>query len=240
MYHSQLTSLSSLPQMKDLMRFVIAISLGDGNLPKTSALANIFSSVYPCIIGGFWHAVIWRRDGEKMKKMVALAAVMTLAFTLAGCGGNDGAESAASVADPLIAGTTSAGKADVVAAPESSESTEESSSSDAATSDGSSEQAASPWNIPNGEWLGYDRFSGEQISGSKIIVYEMTAGSFVFDFYSGTPDRVYRGLTVFPDSSGHAMYDSESGVTLEITLSDNLVAIDEIEGMGAIAYDFKK
>ena len=172
---------------------------------------------------------------------------MALSFALVGCGGNDNAESAASAADPLVAGTASAGKADVAAAPESSAvkanvaaAPAESSSSDASTSDNSSEQAACPWNIPNGEWLGYDRFSGVQISGSKIVVYEVTADSFVFDFYSATPDRVYRGLTVSPDSSGHATYDSESGVTLEITLSDNLVAIDEIEGMGAIAYDFRK
>lgn len=170
-----------------------------------------------------------------MKKIVALTTVMVLAFALTGCGGNDSTESAASVA-----GAASAGKADVAAAPESGTESAESSSSDAATSGGSSNQAVSPWNIPNGEWPGYDRFSGDQISGSKIVVYEVTTDTFVFDFYSATPDRVYRGLTVFPDSSGRATYDSESGVTLEITLSDNLVAIDEIEGMGAIAYDFKK
>ena len=175
-----------------------------------------------------------------MKKVVALAIVTVFSLALAGCGGDDRAGSVASTADSLVAGTASAGKADVAAAPESSASSAESSSSEAATSSNSSEQAVSPWDISNGEWLGYDRFSGEQISGSKIVVYEVTADSFVFDFYSGTPDRVYRGLTVFPDSSGHATYDSESGATLEITLSDNLIAIDEIEGMGAMAYDFKK
>lgn len=175
-----------------------------------------------------------------MKKAITLMAAMALTFALAGCGGNDNAESAASTDGPLIAGTASVGKADVAAAPESNASSGEAASSDAATSSSSPEQVASPWNIPNGEWLGYDRFSGERISGSKIVVYEVAADTFVFDFYSATPDRVYRGLTVFPDSSGHATYNSESGVTLEITLSDNLVAIDEIEGMGAIAYDFKK
>lgn len=173
-----------------------------------------------------------------MKKVFALVAAMALALAVSGCGA--GGESAASSSDPLESGSANAGKASVAALPDSSASAGGSSESGGASSGGSSDQAASPWSISNGEWLGYDGFSGEPISGSKIVVYEATADTFVFDFYSGTPDRVYRGITVSPDSSGHATYDSESGVILEITLSDNLVAIDEIEGMGAIAYDFRQ
>ena len=181
-----------------------------------------------------------------MKKMMCLTVAMVCALALSACsGGNAGEEGSAASgqmeqagADIEMAGDAanadaSVGAADAaVAGDVADEAVSDDANGDAA------EAEAAPWNIPLGTWQGYDRFSGEPVDGLTVTVYEVTEESIVFDYIS--PARAHRGLTAFLDASGYASYDIDSGnLILNITLSDNLIMIDEIEGLGAMAYDFK-
>lgn len=190
-----------------------------------------------------------------MKKVVCVMVVAVLSLTLAGCGGPkadqasvEQAATSLSVEDKAAASAAPAdGPADTAAAPESaatvassSSASQSSNSSSSQSSDSSASQpqASEPrWNLPEGSWSGRDRFSGESPSGLGLTIREATADKIVFNYSSPSGDS-YSGLTAYPDSSGKASVDAGGGVSLEITFSDNYIMLDEIEAMGAMAYEF--
>lgn len=189
-----------------------------------------------------------RRD-LNMRKAIVLAVTALMALTLVGCGGGNDIESASTAADPLVSGTagsnsggSDADNADaaavskpdaqaVVNTPDSSNT-----SSGSTAPDPQPEPEACPWNIPAKSYAGYDRFSGEKVDGLTLVVHEVTADRIVFDY--ATPARALNSITASVDSSGHAS-TTQGTVTLELTLGDGSISVDEIEGMGAMAYIFK-
>ena len=88
-----------------------------------------------------------------------------------------------------------------------------------------------------GGFTGYDRFSGEQVGGAYIYVHDSDSEKVVFNYFSSQGD--FHDLTAYLDSSLKSTVYITDTCYLEMTFTQGTIYVDEIEGMGAMAYDFK-
>lgn len=91
--------------------------------------------------------------------------------------------------------------------------------------------------IPSGWYDCYDRFSGEMITGFYIEILESNSSQAVFNYSNS--QGVFEGVIAELDGTGHATVDLTDTLTLEITFYEYEIHVDELEGMGAMAYIFK-
>ena len=192
-----------------------------------------------------------------MRKAIVLAVTALMALAFVGCGGGNDVESASVAADPLVSGTAgagsggsgedkpdaaAAGKSDAAAAgkPDAQAATNASesgnSSGGSTMSDPAPEHEAGPWNIPQKTYAAYDRFSGDKLDSPTLTVRGVWADRIEFDYAKS--DGTWNGVSVNLDSSGRGSVQID-GVTFDVVLGDGFIEVDEIEGMGAMAYVFK-
>ncbi len=88
-----------------------------------------------------------------------------------------------------------------------------------------------------GGFTGYDRFSGEQVGGAYIYVHDSDSEKVVFNYT--TSQGTYKNLTAYLDSSLKSTVYITDTCYLDMTFTQGTIYVDEIEGMGAMAYDFK-
>lgn len=190
-----------------------------------------------------------------MKKAIVLVvSAAMMALLLAGCGGGskDAESTVASVSDASANAGASANDdasanasapdaaakpAPDAAAKPSAEASK--SSSDPAPSNepsSSSEHEAGPWNIPCKTYAAYDRFSGDRYDSPTLVVRGVWIDRIVFDY--ARSDDSWSDVSVSLDSSGRGSVEIGT-VTLDVALGDGFIEVDEIEGMGAMAYVFK-
>lgn len=185
-----------------------------------------------------------------MKKAIVLAiSAAMMALLLAGCGGGakDTESMVASASDANASANVSAGEdasasasasaPDAAAKPAPDAAAKP--SSDPAPSNeppSSSEHEAGPWNIPCKTYAAYDRFSGDRLDSPTLTVRGVWADRVVFD-YAKSGDS-WSDVSVDLDSSGRGSVEIGT-VTLDVALGDGFIEVDEIEGMGAMAYVFK-
>ncbi len=91
--------------------------------------------------------------------------------------------------------------------------------------------------IPSGDYYCYDRFSGEGISGFYIRVHSSNNSQVVFDYV--TSAGTFTSLTANIDANGSAYMALTDTLELNITFYSSEIYVDELEGMGAMAYVFK-
>lgn len=91
--------------------------------------------------------------------------------------------------------------------------------------------------IPSGWYDCYDRFSGEMLTGFYIEMLESNSTQAVFNYSNS--HGVFEGVIADLDGAGHATVDLTETLTLEITFYEYEIHVDELEGMGAMAYVFK-
>ena len=155
-----------------------------------------------------------------MKKIVALALVLILIFTFCACGGNSGpgTGSGDDLTNQTVAGAPNAGNLDT--------------SSD----DSTSGETDTPL-ISNGDYHCYDRFSGEAVPGSYIRIHSSNTSQVVFDYV--TSAGTFTSVTAYLDSGYNSNVNLTGTLSLTMTFSSSSITVDEIEGMGAMAYVFK-
>ena len=94
--------------------------------------------------------------------------------------------------------------------------------------------------IPNGEYVCYDRFSGEQVGGAWIEVHDSNSSQVVLSYVSSAGN--WGPITIDIDGSQHGsttVSGSYSNVQLDMTFNSSVITVDEIEGGGAMAYEFR-
>ena len=155
-----------------------------------------------------------------MKKIVALALVLILIFTFCACGGNSGPGTGAG--DDLTNQT-------VAGAPNED-------NLDTSSDDSTSGQTDTPL-ISNGDYHCYDRFSGEAVPGSYIRIHSSNTSQVVFDYV--TSAGTFTSVTAYLDSGYNSNVNLTGTLSLTMTFSSSSITVDEIEGMGAMAYVFK-
>ena len=155
-----------------------------------------------------------------MKKIVALALVLILIFAFCACGGNSGPGTGAGddLTNQTVAGAPNADNLDT--------------SSD----DSTSGQTDTPL-ISNGDYHCYDRFSGEVVPGSYIRIHSSNTSQVVFDYV--TSAGTFTSVTAYLDSGYNSNVNLTGTLSLTMTFSSSSITVDEIEGMGAMAYVFK-
>ncbi len=155
-----------------------------------------------------------------MKKILSFILVLVFALALSACG-NDLSETAA-------VENVDSGEAAV----------EEEAS--ASSGSGTLDPLDGEHIIPNGEYVCYDRFSGEQVGGAWIKVHDSNSSQVVLSYVSSAGN--WGPVTVNIDGSGHGsvtLDGARGNVTLDMTFSGAVINVDEIEGMGAMAYEFR-
>ena len=88
-----------------------------------------------------------------------------------------------------------------------------------------------------GGFTGYDRFSGEQVGGAYIYVHDSDSEKVVFNYT--TSQGTFKNLTAYLDPSLKSTVYITDTCYLDMTFTQGTIYVDEIEGMGAMAYDFK-
>lgn len=88
-----------------------------------------------------------------------------------------------------------------------------------------------------GGFTGYDRFSGEQVGGAYIYIHDSDSEKVVFNYT--TSRGTFNNLTAYLDSSLKSTVYITDTCYLDMTFTQGTIYVDEIEGMGAMAYDFK-
>ena len=171
-----------------------------------------------------------------MKKIVALALVLILIFTFCACGGNSGPGigSGDDLTNQTVAGAPNAGNLDA----ENSDDEIDVGTSNGGTSsdDSTSGQTDTPL-ISNGDYHCYDRFSGEAVPGSYIRIHSSNTSQVVFDYV--TSAGTFTSVTAYLDSGYNSNVNLTGTLSLTMTFSSSSITVDEIEGMGAMAYVFK-
>ena len=150
-----------------------------------------------------------------MKKIVALALVLIIIFAFCACGGNSGPGTGAGddLTNQTVAGAPNAGN-----------------------DDSTSGQTDTPL-ISNGDYHCYDRFSGEAVPGSYIRIHSSNTSQVVFDYV--TSAGTFTSVTAYLDSGYNSNVNLTGTLSLTMTFSSSSITVDEIEGMGAMAYVFK-
>ena len=155
-----------------------------------------------------------------MKKLLLIILALIFTFALCSCGGDLPA-----TADPN----------------EAAISAEVDNSSDSGSSDESSDDPAFSCDgdpiTAFGGFTGYDRSSGEQIGGAYIYVHDSDSEKVVFNYT--TSQGTFKNLTAYLDSSLKSTVYITDTCYLDMTFTQGAIYVDEIEGMGAMAYDFK-
>lgn len=180
-----------------------------------------------------------------MKKILAFALVIILAFAFCSCGGNaGGAAGSGDLTDQTVAAAPNAGNLEGSLTEEtpdagtSDEGTVDEGTVDEGTSSGDSTSGETVTElIPSGDYYCYDRFSGEVISGNYIRIHSSNSSQVVFDYV--TSAGTFTSLTANIDANGFAYMDLTDTLGINITFYSSEIYVDELEGMGAMAYVFK-
>lgn len=180
-----------------------------------------------------------------MKKVLVFALVIIIAFAFCSCGGNvGGAGGGGDLTDQTVAAAPNAGNLEGSLTEETSdagtldEGTVDEGTVDEGTSSGDSsigEEVAEL--IPSGDYYCYDRFSGEEIPGFYIKIHSSNSSQVVFDYV--TSAGTFTSLTANIDANGFAYMALTDTLELNITFYSSEIYVDELEGMGAMAYVFK-
>lgn len=192
-----------------------------------------------------------------MKKAIVLVvSAAMMALLLVGCGGGskDAESTVASASDANASANVSAGEdasasasasapdaaakpaPDAAAKPSAEASKPSSDPAPSTEPPSSSEHEAGPWNIPCKTYAAYDRFSGDRYDSPTLVVRGVWIDRIVFDY--ARSDDSWSDVSVSLDSSGRGSVEIGT-VTLDVALGDGFIEVDEIEGMGAMAYVFK-
>lgn len=107
---------------------------------------------------------------------------------------------------------------------------------DTSSGDSSSGQTDTPI-IFNRDYYCYDRFSGEAVPSSYIRIHSSNSSHVVFDYV--TSAGAFTSVTAYLDSGYNANVNLTGALSLTMTFSVSSITVDEIEGMGAMAYVFK-
>ena len=176
-----------------------------------------------------------------MKKYICLVMTLCLLLVCTACSnGNMESGMADGNFDPLVSGSPNAGNMG-----DSSNTADTNDSSNAGTTiDGSQSNDKDTLDPISGEkilsdglYVAYDRFSGESISNFYIKVHDSNSSQLIFAYSTsaGYFDYVVANL----DASYNSTVQLNDTVTLNITVSGATIKVDEIEGLGAMAYDFR-
>lgn len=177
-----------------------------------------------------------------MKKAIVLVVAALMSLALVGCGGGDDQTSAnvAAAPDSALSGTASKDVASTEeadkAAVQDAAAQGSASGAESGSAEGGSDADAVKWTTPLGTYIAYDRFSGDKANGVQLVLRELNSDSIVIDYTS--PSANWSKVTVPIDANGFGSVE-QGGVTLDITLGDDFIQVDEIEGLGAMAYVFR-
>lgn len=151
-----------------------------------------------------------------MKKISSLLLITILVFTLCSCRGGV-PETAAPAEDAVVSQVP---EGDVAGAEEDTAPPVETKVID----------------MYEGQWNGYDGFSNERIPDLTIRIVDITDTSVIFDYNSSAVSA--QSVTAVLDGNGCASVDLDNGVTLDMTFTEDSITLDELQGMGAMAYYF--
>ena len=173
-----------------------------------------------------------------MKKIISLLMVLILAFSLTACGdklpGALAGEEGLNPEDQAMAGAVQVPDANVAGGDDSADDTD-TSSDGSATSEAPAEEEL----IPAGKYIAYDKFSGQQLPDVYIEVISSSNTQLTFSYasYSG---EFFDTKTVSLDSTHKGYIDLNDSIALNIEIKDGIIIADELEAMGAMAFEFKR
>ncbi len=168
-----------------------------------------------------------------MKKVLLVLLIVIFTFGICSCS-NTGPDA---VNGNDITGQTIAGAPDMGVL-DSGTSSGDNTSTDQETSDNSSSGDESDNEIiASADYYCYDRFSGESVPGSYIRVHSSNSSQVVFDYVTSAGSFTY--LTAYIDGNGFAYLDLSDTLGINITFYSSEIYVDELEGMGAMAYVFR-
>ena len=183
-----------------------------------------------------------------MKKIIVLTLTIILVFAFCACGGNAGPGGGAGndLTDQTVASAlnarnldvgTSDDENDIGTSDEGTTSGNGSSSGEGSSDNTSSENGSGSAIMQSSDYYCYDRFSGEAVPGSYIRIHSSNSSQVVFDYVTGA--GAFTSVTAYLDSGYNANVNLTDTLSLTMTFSDGSITVDEIEGLGAMAYVFK-
>lgn len=90
--------------------------------------------------------------------------------------------------------------------------------------------------VPNGGYTCVDRFSREQIGSNVLYIHDSDSTKVVFNYICSKGS--FYELTAYLNSAQEATVYLTDTLALEMKFDQSTVYVDEIEGMGAMAYDY--
>lgn len=153
-----------------------------------------------------------------MKKLLLMVLVFVFAFTLCSCGGD-------------LPATADPNENAMVAAEDVSE-VEETKATEYNPAFSCDGEAI----VPFGGYTCVDRFSREQYGSIVLYVHDSDSTKVVFNYINN--QGTYKNLTANLNSDQEATVYLTDTLYLQMKFDQSTVYVDEIEGMGAMAYDF--
>ncbi len=169
-----------------------------------------------------------------MKKVISLLMIFVLALSLTACAHKLpqtlAGEGGINPEDQAMAGAVQTPDANVADDSDGADN----SSGEAATSEAPAEEL-----IPAGKYIAYDKFSGQKIPDVYIEVISSTNSQITFSYasYSG---EFFDTVTVSLDSTHKGYIDLNDSIALNMEIKDGIIIADELEAMGAMAFEFKR
>ncbi len=168
-----------------------------------------------------------------MKKVISLAMILILAFSLTACGDKLpqalAGEEEINPEEQAMAGAVQVPDANVA-----NDSDDADASSD---EDTTTEAPAEEELIPAGKYTAYEKFSGQHMPDVYIEVISSSDTQLTFSYasYSG---EFFDTKTVSLDSTHKGYIDLNDSIALNIEIKDSKIIADELEAMGAMAFEF--
>lgn len=155
-----------------------------------------------------------------MKKILYVLLTLVMVFALASCGNKLPATADVESAEDIPVETV---------ADDASDASDDSGDSAAFSCDGEAI-------VPNGGYTCVDRFSREQIGANVLYVHDSDSTKVVFNYICSQGS--FYELTAYLNSAQEATVYLTDTLSLEMKFDQSTVYVDELEGMGAMAYDY--
>lgn len=169
-----------------------------------------------------------------MRKAISLLMIFVLAFSLTACGdklpGALAGDGGINPEDQAMAGVVQVPDANVAGDSDAADD----SSDKAATSEAPVEEL-----IPAGKYIAYDKFSGQKMPDVYIEVISSSNSQITFSYasYSG---EFFDTVTVSLDSTHKGYRDLDDSIAINMEIKDGIIIADELEAMGAMAFEFRR
>ena len=164
-----------------------------------------------------------------MKKVISLLMIFVLAFSLTACG-DKLPEALAGEGGINPDEQAMAGAVQAPATPND----DDAPSGEAATSEAPAKEL-----IPAGKYIAYDKFSGQKMPDVYIEVISSSNSQITFSYasYSG---EFFDTVTVSLDSTHKGYRDLDDSIAINMEIKDGIIIADELEAMGAMAFEFRR